>query len=117
MALGEAVDIINRDFKDDHRERLFAELLTRLGSGEVQTCPIPEERLGELSDLIRQIRSHDRMIGTTDVMLLACAMLDQECRTFLTFDSDMIGSRGLTKLIAKHVAPKRRFRIADRIRD
>ncbi len=83
----------------------------------VELCKVDEKRLKEFGDLMRQIRSFDSLIGTTDVILLASSMIDQKCRAFLTFDNSMIESEGLRKLIDKHVSSKRRFRIRNAVRE
>jgi len=63
--------------------------------------------------MVNQIKREERGIGATDVLIVAYSIVDRWCRGLLTFDQNLINSRGLKDLVSKHVKDRKGYIISD----
>ena len=89
------------------------DLLREIKDKKIIVCRLNKRQLGRYTDLVNKIRSKitksrkDRQIDATDIQILACSMVDKECKGLLTFDGPLINSKTLETLIKEHIQDRR----------
>lgn len=92
---------------------LLTELYDLCRTNRIEIYHLDKEGLGRFTDLVNRIRGRERYIEATDTLIVAYSIADKECRGLLTFDRNLIDSKYLKDLIAKHVRDRKGYTITD----
>jgi len=101
LAVGELVRVLYEKQRAEKAKSFLIHLSTLI---EHRTVIIYSYRrtLEELANIVTEIRRGDNRIEINDILIVAQAMLDQECVGILTFDRLILGSKGLKRVLEEH---------------
>ncbi len=76
-------------------------LLNGIAEGLIDIFVIKDEKLGDFISYINELRSEVAWLHSMDILILASALIDEECNGLITLDSRMIKSRKIGKILHK----------------
>lgn len=112
IVIGEFVDAV---VKKKHSPELLTDLADFIEDGKLEVCYVEAHKVGRYTDLLLKVRHEvqGEDVGSTDVLILAHCMTDIDCKGLLTFDDDILTSKGIKKVLQEHVRNRRRPIITD----
>lgn len=115
VAVGELLEMMVRKPElRDLTEGFFSFITSKK---DVTVYRLKREDLGRFTALVNhikgKIKGEERKIDGTDVQIVACSMVDRECRGLFTFDDKLITSKAIKDVIFDHVRNRKRYSITD----
>jgi hypothetical protein len=76
-------------------------LLNGIAEGLIDIFVIKDEKLGDFVNYINELRSEVTWIHSMDTLILASALVDDECNGLITLDSGITESRRIKEIFRK----------------
>ena len=76
-------------------------LLNGIAEGLIDIFVIKDEKLGDFVNYINELRSEVTWIHSMDTLILASALVDDECNGLITLDSGITESRRIEEIFRK----------------
>jgi hypothetical protein len=76
-------------------------LLNGMAEGLIDIFVIKDEKLGDFVNYINELRSEVTWIHSMDTLILASALVDDECNGLITLDSGITESRRIKEIFRK----------------
>jgi hypothetical protein len=76
-------------------------LLNGIAEGLIDIFVIKDEKLGDFVNYINELRSEVTWIHSMDTLILASALVDDECNGLVTLDSGITESRRIKEIFRK----------------
>lgn len=109
FVFGELFHVLRRNYKKEVFHKLVDQLYSKdFFDDRLKVFRVEGDGLDRLASHVNEIRRADSRLQSNDVIITAFFLCDETSKWLLTFDNDLVSSKGLAQLLesrGKHIGP------------
>jgi predicted nucleic acid-binding protein len=103
FVFGELLHVLRRDYKKEVFHKLVDHLYSKdFFDDRLKVFRVESDGLDRLASHVNEIRHADSRLQSNDVIITDFFLCDETSKWLLTFDNDLVSSRGLAQLLESH---------------